>query len=138
METSAMSQEPYILVADDDPLVLKSITFILKKAGFRVVTVTDGAAALEQIRIEKPRLAMLDVMMPNMNGLDVCRAIKEDESLKDIPVFLVTARAMVQERERGLRAGADDYITKPFANKFLIDRVREIFEGAPQPAGPTE
>lgn len=131
-----MSLEPYILVADDDPLVLKSITFILEKAGFRVVTVTDGEAALEQIHRERPRLAMLDVMMPNLNGLDVCRAIKEDESLKDIPVFLVTARAMVQERERGLRAGADDYITKPFANKFLIDRVREVFEDTAHPTRP--
>jgi DNA-binding response OmpR family regulator len=125
-----MTQEPYILVADDDPLVLKSITFILQKAGFRVVTATDGCAALEKIRAEKPRLAMLDVMMPNMNGLDVCRAIKEDESLRDIPVFLVTARAMVQERERGLEAGADDYITKPFANKFLIERIRAVFAGS--------
>jgi DNA-binding response OmpR family regulator len=130
MGTMNMTQEPYILVADDDPLVLKSITFILQKSGFRVVTATDGRAALEQIRVEKPRLAMLDVMMPNMDGLDVCRAIKEDESLRDIPVFLVTARAMVQERERGLEAGADDYITKPFANKFLIERIRAVFAGS--------
>ncbi len=122
-----MADEPYILVADDDPLVLKSITFILQRAGYRVITVTDGEAALAQIRADHPRLAMLDVMMPKMNGLDVCKEVKADDSLAAIPVFLVTARAMVQERERGLEAGADDYITKPFANRALIDRVGEIF-----------
>jgi CheY-like chemotaxis protein len=121
-----MTTDPYILVADDDPLVLRSITFILKKAGYRLVTVTDGQAALDTIRRDPPFLAMLDVMMPRMDGLDVCRTIKSDPDLRHIPVFLVTARAMVQERERGLQAGADDYITKPFANKELLDRVREI------------
>ena len=125
-----MSTHPYILVADDDPLVLKSITFILQKAGYKTITAVDGHAALEQIQKERPFLAMLDVMMPNMDGLEVCRHIKGDPALADIPVFLVTARAMVQERERGFQAGADDYITKPFANKVLLDRVREVYDAA--------
>jgi len=115
-------------VADDDPLVLKSITFILKKAGYRLVTVTDGQQALDAIRSDPPFLAMLDVMMPEMDGLDVCRTVKSDPDLRHIPVFLVTARAMVQERERGFQAGADDYITKPFANKELLDRVKEVHD----------
>ena len=125
-----MNTEPYILVADDDPLVLKSITFILRRAGFNVETVTDGEAALQQIRERRPCLAMLDVMMPKLNGLDACRIIKGDDDLCDIPVFLVTARAMAAERERGFRAGADDYITKPFANQSLIKRVGRIYEAA--------
>ncbi|HKI84550.1 MAG TPA: response regulator [Candidatus Krumholzibacteria bacterium] len=120
------NQEPYILVADDDALVLKSLQFILQGAGYRVVTVADGAAAFEQLHIEKPRLALLDVMMPHLNGLDLCRRIKNDDSLRDITVFLVTARAMTAERERGLQAGADEYITKPFSNRDIIDKVAEV------------
>lgn len=128
-----MSSKPYILVADDDPLVLKSITFILKKAGYELVTVTDGQQALDRIREDPPFLALLDVMMPEMDGLDVCRTVKADPDLQHIPVFLVTARAMVQERERGFQAGADDYITKPFANKELLDRVKEIHDAVVTP-----
>jgi CheY-like chemotaxis protein len=120
------TQEPYILVADDDALVLKSLQFILQGAGYRVVTVADGAAAFEQLHIEKPVLALLDVMMPHLNGLDLCRRIKTDDSLSDIKVFLVTARAMAAERERGLQAGADEYITKPFSNRDIIDKVAEV------------
>jgi CheY-like chemotaxis protein len=123
--------EPYILVADDDALVLKSMLFILRAAGYRVVTVADGAAALDQIHMEKPRLALLDVMMPRLNGLDLCRTIKADDDLKDIKVFLVTARAMAQERARGLQAGADEYITKPFSNKDLVAKVQAAFAAVP-------
>jgi len=125
---SAMSPEPYILVADDDALVLKSLQFILQGAGYRVVTVPDGARALDQIHLEKPHLALLDVMMPLLNGLDLCKRIKGDPDLQDITVFLVTARAMAAERERGLRAGADEYITKPFSNKELLAKVGEILQ----------
>jgi CheY-like chemotaxis protein len=120
--------QPYVLVADDDALVLRSLQFVLRAAGFRVVVVGDGAAALDQIHLEKPRVALLDVMMPRMNGLDVCRTIKSDDDLKDIRVFLVTARAMAQERDRGLQAGADDYITKPFSHRELAQKVREAYE----------
>ena len=125
-----MSDQPYILVADDDALVLKSITFILERGGYRVVTVTNGREAVEQFEIELPTLVLLDVMMPEMDGLDACRRIKSNFRFKDVPLFLVTARAMVQERERGLEAGADDYITKPFANKELLERVRQVYEEA--------
>jgi CheY-like chemotaxis protein len=128
------NQEPYILVADDDALVLKSLQFVLQGAGYRVVTVADGAAAFEQLHIEKPRLALLDVMMPHLNGLDLCRRIKADESLNDIKVFLVTARAMAAERERGLQAGADEYITKPFSNRDILEKVAEVLA----PSGSTK
>lgn len=130
----SMSQEPYILVADDDALVLKSLQFVLQGAGYRVVTVADGAAAFEQLHIEKPRLALLDVMMPHLNGLDLCRRIKNDDALNDITVFLVTARAMAAERERGLQAGADEYITKPFSNRDILDKVAEVLS----PSGSTK
>ena len=125
---SDIRQDPYVLVADDDSLVLKSLEFILKGAGYRVVTVPDGGAAWDQIHSDPPLLALLDVMMPHLNGLDLCRRIKSDDELKEVKVFLVTARAMAAERERGLQAGADMYITKPFSNKDLIDRVKAVFE----------
>ncbi len=121
-------REPYILVADDDALVLKSLQFVLQGAGYRVITVEDGAAAFDQIHLEKPALALLDVMMPRLNGLDLCRRIKADENLRGITIFLVTARAMAAERERGLQAGADVYITKPFSNREIIEKVREVLE----------
>ncbi len=119
-----MTQEPYILVADDDPLMLKSLQIILRGAGFRVVTVSDGLAALEQMQQERPTLALLDVMMPRMDGLEVCRAVRAHAELKDLKLFLLTARAMPRERQQGLDAGADDYITKPFAKADLVTRVR--------------
>jgi two-component system response regulator MprA len=131
------SSQPYILVADDDPLMQKSLQIILRKAGFRVVTVNDGVAALEQMRSEKPALAVLDVMMARLNGLDLCRTIKADAGLLDVKVFLLTARAMHSERQQGLEAGADDYITKPFGNAELVNRVRQAI-GAPAPALPLE
>lgn len=121
---------PYVLIADDDPLVLRSITFVLQRAGFPVRAVTDGAAALEMIRTQPPAVALLDVMMPEMNGLEVCRTVKDDPTTRHIPVFLVTARAMAAERERGLRAGADQYITKPFVNRTLIELVTEAYEAS--------
>lgn len=121
---------PYVLIADDDPLVLRSITFVLQRAGFPVRAVTDGAAALEMIRTQPPAVALLDVMMPEMSGLEVCRTVKDDPVTRHIPVFLVTARAMAAERERGLRAGADQYITKPFVNRTLIELVTEAYEAS--------
>ena len=119
-----MSDQPYVLIADDDPLMLRSLQIILRNGGFRVVPVGDGVAALEQMRREKPALALLDVMMARMNGLEVCRTVKSDPALSGVTVFLLTARAMPRERQHGLDAGADEYITKPFANADLLARVR--------------
>jgi DNA-binding response OmpR family regulator len=124
----------YVLVADDDPLTLRSVCIILRGAGLRVVPVRDSAAALEQIRREKPRVACLDVMMGPINGLDLCRLIKSEAELRDIHVLLLTARAMEREREEGLAAGADDYVAKPFSNKDLVARVRRGFGAASRKA----
>ena len=126
-----MSQAPgYILVADDDPLVLRSLTFVLERAGFTVRTATDGAEALKVAKAEAPVLALLDAMMPEMTGLELCRTLKNAPETANVPVFLVTARAMGAERARGLAAGADAYITKPFVNKELIEQVQVIWDAA--------
>lgn len=122
---SLNDNQPYILVADDDPLMIRSLRIILRNVDLQLVGVSDGAAALQQIRSHKPAIAILDVMMARMNGLDLCRVIKSDETLRDVKVFLLTARAMPSERQQGLEAGADAYITKPFANADLVTHVRD-------------
>ena len=114
-----------------------SQTIILRKAGFRVVTVSDGVAALEQMRSEKPAVAILDVMMARLNGLDLCRTIKADGALRDVKVFLLTARAMPSERQQGMEAGADDYITKPFDIDDLVNRVQQGIAAAAAAAEPS-
>lgn len=127
--------DPYVLVADDDNLTLRSVNIILRAAGLRVVTVSDGAAALEQLRREKPRVAVLDVMMGAISGLDLCRLLKSDPDLRDIHVILLTARAMERERQEGLGAGADDYVSKPFSNRDLLARVQQGLAAARPSAG---
>jgi len=122
-------QPSYVLIADDDPLILKTVGIILRNAGFRVVAVQDGQAALEQIKKDKPALALLDVMMARINGLDLVRLIRADADLEDLTVFLLTARAMPHEKQQGYSAGANDYITKPFSNKDLVARVAAVLDG---------
>jgi len=132
-----MSLEPYVLIADDDPLMIKSLHVMLRGAGFQVVAVADGAAALQQVRNKPPLVALLDVMMPRLDGLDVCRAIKSDPALAGVAVILLTARAMPRERQQGVDAGADDYITKPFAKADLLQRLRTAFGAAAPVVRPT-
>jgi len=127
---------PYVLVADDDALTLRSVSIILRGAGLRVVTVSDGGAALAQLRHEKPRIAVFDVMMGSLSGLDLCRLVKSDADLRDIHVILLTARAMERERLEGLAAGADDYVSKPFSNRDLLGRVQRAWAAAPQTPRP--
>ena len=133
-----MAQSPkrsYVLVADDDALTVRSVGIILRAAGVHVVTVNDGAAALAQLRREKPRVAVFDVMMGSMSGLDLCRLVKSDPDLRDIHVILLTARAMERERQEGLAAGADDYVSKPFSNRDLLARVQQALAApTPRPA----
>ena len=120
----------YILVADDDALVLRSLTFVLERAGFELRTATNGVEALAIARAEAPAVALLDVMMPEMTGLELCRTLKNESATADVPVILVTARAMVSERASGIAAGADAYVTKPFVNKELINLVCDAFESS--------
>lgn len=132
------NDSPYVLIADDDPLMLKTVGIILRNAGFRVVSVQDGQAALEQMKKEKPALALLDVMMGSISGLDLLRMIREDADLEDLTVFLLTARAMPHEKQQGYSAGANDYITKPFSNRDLVSRVSAVLKrnDGPESADP--
>lgn len=121
-----------ILVADDDQAVRESLRRSLIFNGYTVVLATDGAEALEVIESERPDLAILDVMMPKRDGLEVCRELRSHGD--DIPILLLTARDAVSERVAGLDAGADDYLPKPFALEELLARTRSLFRRATRPA----
>jgi DNA-binding response OmpR family regulator len=115
-----------ILVADDDVDIRELVEFKLSTLGHDVVAVGDGAAAIEACRAQRPDLAVLDVMMPGVSGLDAIRAIRADAALADLPVILLTARAQESDVETGFDSGADDYITKPFSPRELASRVQAL------------
>jgi DNA-binding response OmpR family regulator len=113
-----------ILAVDDEPAILDLIKESLD--GHEVSTATDGSAGLAAVRASPPDLVILDVAMPGMTGLAVCRAIKEDPSLSAIPVLLLTGGSRIGEVEQGFRAKADDYIVKPFSPRVLAGRVDQL------------
>jgi two-component system alkaline phosphatase synthesis response regulator PhoP len=112
-----------ILVVDDEPKIVKLARDYLEKAGFQVLTAGDGNTALAMARTEKPDLIVLDLMLPGMDGLDVCRAIRRES---DVPIVMLTARVEETDQVTGLELGADDYITKPFSPRALVARVRAV------------
>ena len=115
-----------ILVVDDDPHVIRSLTFVLKKEGYDVSSATNGEEAMANVRESKPSLMFLDVMMPKKNGYKVCQDVKSDPALSDIYVIMLTAKGQEADREKGLSSGADEFITKPFSPMKVIGRVREV------------
>jgi len=115
-----------VLVADDDEDILQLVSFRLERAGYNVVTASDGAKAIAAAREHHPDLAVLDVMMPGMNGYEVTRALRADEQTAAIPVILLTARVQEADVSRGFEAGADDYLRKPFSPQELRSRVQAI------------
>ncbi|MGI8523993.1 MAG: response regulator transcription factor [Nocardioides sp.] len=119
-----------ILVADDDIDIRELVEFKLTTLGHDVVAVSDGLAAIDACHAERPDLAVLDVMMPGVSGLDAIRAIRADPRLKDLPVILLTARAQDNDIETGFESGADDYITKPFSPRELASRVQALLARA--------
>jgi two-component system alkaline phosphatase synthesis response regulator PhoP len=112
-----------ILVVDDEPKIVKQARDYLERSGFRVVTAGDGEMALAQARHERPDLIVLDLNLPEMDGLDVCRALRRES---DVPIIMLTARVDETDRLIGLELGADDYITKPFSPRELVARVRAV------------
>jgi two-component system alkaline phosphatase synthesis response regulator PhoP len=112
-----------ILVVDDEPKIVKQARDYLERSGFRVVTAGDGKMALAQARHERPDLIVLDLNLPEMDGLDVCRALRRES---DVPIIMLTARVDEADRLIGLELGADDYITKPFSPRELVARVRAV------------
>jgi two-component system alkaline phosphatase synthesis response regulator PhoP len=112
-----------ILVVDDEPKIVKQARDYLERSGYRVIEAGDGKTALAQVRHERPDLVVLDLNLPEMDGLDVCRALRRES---DMPIVMLTARVDETDRLIGLELGADDYITKPFSPRELVARVRAV------------
>ncbi len=117
-----------VLVADDEPNILISLEFLMKREGWQVSVARDGHEALEAIRRERPDLVLLDVMMPLKNGYEVCAAVRADEALAGVKILMLTAKGRDTDVAHGLGVGADAYMTKPFSTKELAARVRELLE----------
>jgi len=115
-----------VLVVDDDPVIVRLLEVNFEMEGFRVISAVDGLDGIEKARAELPDIIVSDVMMPKLNGLELCVAIKADETTTAIPVVLLSAKAQVADIRAGLDAGADDYVTKPFEPLDLIDRVNKL------------
>jgi len=115
-----------ILVVEDDEDILELITYNLKKEGYQVFTCTSGELALDSARKNNPALVVLDIMLPGMDGLEVCKLIKHDPATMSIPVIMLTAKNEEADVVSGLEIGADDYMSKPFSPKVLIARIRNL------------
>jgi DNA-binding response OmpR family regulator len=118
--------QPIVLAADDDEDILELIVFRLERSGYTVLQARDGAEALDLARRSRPDLAVLDVMMPKLDGFELTRRLREDESTSKMPIILLTARTQEADVQRGFDAGADDYLRKPFSPQELRARVQAI------------
>ncbi len=115
-----------VLIAEDEANIAESLSFILSREGHVVSTVADGEAALQQLRRGLPDLLILDVMLPGRNGFEVLKAIKADARLQALPVIVLTAKTQQRDREMAESIGAAAYLTKPFANRDLVEQVRRL------------
>jgi DNA-binding response OmpR family regulator len=119
-----------VLIADDEANIVMSLQFLMESAGYEVRTVADGEAALQALHDFRPHLVLLDVMMPKKNGYEVCQAMREAPSLQGIQVLMLTAKGRDIDAEKGLALGADAYVTKPFATKDLVTKVKAMLGDA--------
>jgi len=115
-----------ILLADDEEDIKTVISMFLRSQGYDVVTAFDGLDTLEKVRTERPDLILLDIMMPVLDGYEVCKRLKEDAATADIPILILSAAAHIESVNRGLRAGAKDYIVKPFDPEKLLEKIEHV------------
>jgi len=119
-----------LVIADDEPNILISLEFLFKRAGYRVVLARDGQEAQDAIVRERPALAMLDVMMPRKSGLEVCQAVRADDSLAAVKIVMLTAKGRDTDVAKGIALGANAYVVKPFSTKDLLAQVQQMLEPA--------
>ncbi len=125
-----------VLIAEDEPGILESLDFILRRAGWTVSSATDGDAALAAARQLSPRVLVLDLMLPKLSGFEVLKQIKADQATRDIPVLVLTAKGQQRDRQNVEELGADGFVTKPYANDDVVGAVRRLLDAArprPQP-----
>jgi len=115
-----------ILIVDDEPNIVLALELLMKKEGYEVHAVDDGERAVQAAKELRPDLILLDIMIPKMDGYEVCQRIRSDALLKDISIIMLTAKGREVEREKGLALGADHYITKPFSTRQVVMKVKEI------------
>jgi DNA-binding response OmpR family regulator len=115
-----------VLIADDEPNIVISLEYLLRREGFEVFVAADGEEALAKARAERPDLVLLDVMMPKMNGFDVCQALRADPEMAATRILMLTAKGRDTEVSKGLGLGADAYVTKPFSTKELVAQARQL------------
>ena len=120
-----------ILIVEDEPDIVELLMYNLHQAGFKTDAVLNGAAALERVKIEPPDLILLDLLLPEVDGLEICRTLKRDPETASIPIIMLTAKGEAIDRIVGLELGADDYITKPFSPREVMLRVRAVLRRAP-------
>lgn len=117
-----------ILIADDEPNILISLEYLMKREGYQVSVARDGQEALDAIRREHPRLVLLDVMMPRKTGFDVCQEVRADDAVRDTLILMLTARGRETDVVKGMALGANAYMTKPFSTQELVQKVRDMLE----------
>ena len=115
-----------VLIAEDEPTILETLSFLLERAGWSVASVTDGAAVVDMVRRLRPGMLVLDVMLPGRSGLDILKALRADPELADLPVLILTARGQSHDRQLALDLQADGFISKPFANDDVVDEVQRL------------
>jgi DNA-binding response OmpR family regulator len=123
-----------ILVVDDEAVLVETIAYNLEQAGYQVVTAADGVSALEAARSEHPDLIILDIMLPEMDGLEVCRQLRREDATATTPIVMLTAKTEEIDKVVGLEVGADDYVTKPFGRRELLARVRALIRRSDYPS----
>lgn len=122
-----------VLIVEDEDSILLSLEFLLTQAGYGVITARDGAAAVRLIQSETPDLVLLDVMLPLIDGFEVCRLVRSNPALRQPRIMMVTARGRETEISRGLALGANAYLTKPFSTRDLMEKVRDLLQDPVQP-----
>ncbi len=121
---------PRILIVDDEPNIVISLEYLMKREGWETAVAVDGEAALAALENGRPDLVILDVMLPRMDGFEVCRRIRADPRWQDLRILMLTAKGRDTEVEKGLGLGADAYVTKPFSTKDLVARIRSLLPQA--------
>ena len=122
-----------VLIAEDEPSILESLDFILRRAGWSIASVIDGDAVMSTLRRTPPKMLVLDVMLPKRSGFDILKQIRADDVLHDLPVLILTAKGQAKDRRTAEELGANGFVTKPYANAEVLEEVRRLIGGAPAP-----
>lgn len=121
-----------VLIVEDEPAILKALTFLLSRADFDVRVARDGQEAIEEIEKARPALVLLDVMLPKRDGFEVCEIIRANPEWNDLRIIMLTAKGREEDREKGLAAGADAYLTKPFSTREVLAQVQRLVSIGPR------